>query len=135
MKKDDIKSSADLFFYKASVDFNAAKLLLSSFANGVEEYDLEIVMFHLQQSVEKLLKAILSYYRKETPRTHDLEKLVSTLLEHGIEIPNTDMLLPLTQFVVEGRYAVLLDDIHEAEIYLSATAQLIEYSAGILQNK
>lgn len=132
MKKDEIKNSADLFFYKASADYNAAKLLFSFFNSGEQQFDLEVVLFHLQQSVEKLIKALLSHGRIETPRTLDLEKLVNAVLDEGIHIPDIDFLFPLTQFAVEGTYSILLDDIHETEEYIHKTASLIEFTAEYL---
>ncbi len=53
MKKSEIKNSADLFFYKGRVDFNAAVVLFESFSRGECEIDLDAVMFHFQQSAEK----------------------------------------------------------------------------------
>ena len=60
MKKDDIKNSADLFFYKGNIDFNVAVFLMKSFAEGECEIDLDTIMFHFQLCAEKMLKSLLS---------------------------------------------------------------------------
>jgi hypothetical protein len=58
MKKADIKNSADMFLYKAMVDFNSGKYLLKSFENDEIEIDIEkyILIFN------KVLKNYLKHY-------------------------------------------------------------------------
>lgn len=58
---------------KAHSDLDAGRLLL---VDG--PYD--IVCFHAQQAIEKLLKALLAFYDQPPPRTHDLEGLQRLLL-------------------------------------------------------
>jgi len=60
MNKSDIKNSADMFLYKAIVDLNSGKHLLSAFNSNEIEIDIEKIYFELQQSAEKLLKSMLS---------------------------------------------------------------------------
>jgi HEPN domain-containing protein len=40
----------------------------------------DVVCFHAQQAIEKLLKALLAFYDQPPPRTHDLEELQRLLL-------------------------------------------------------
>ena len=61
MKKADIKNSADMFLYKACVNFNSGNTLYKLFQNDEIDIDIEKVYFDFQQSVEKLLKAILTH--------------------------------------------------------------------------
>jgi len=63
----------EILFKKAKVDLNTAKLVMDSFEEGEIELDLEIVMFHLQQSVEKFLKTLIDYNKIKFPHTHDIE--------------------------------------------------------------
>ena len=37
----------------------------------------EIVGFHCQQTVEKYLKALLTFYQIEFPKTHEIERLLA----------------------------------------------------------
>ncbi len=47
----------------------------------------EVVGFHAQQAVEKLLKALLSHRRIAFRRTHDLTELLDLLTAAGVAIP------------------------------------------------
>ena len=65
----DRTSHGRAWLAKADSDLAAARLLLQ--AHGLAD----IVCFHAQQAVEKLLKAILASSEKPIPRTHNLEEL------------------------------------------------------------
>ena len=56
---------------KAQSDWTAVEILLAS-----ERCPAETVCFHCQQFVEKPLKAFLTYHGIETPKTHDLRRLI-----------------------------------------------------------
>ncbi len=76
MKKSDINSSADLFLYKAIIDFNSAKILFNAIENEDVEIYIEKVYFDLQQSTEKLLKSLLTKNGIKFPKVKDLKKLI-----------------------------------------------------------
>jgi HEPN domain-containing protein len=66
--------------------------------------------FHIQQAVEKLLKALLSQLALEYRTTHDLEYLVSQLESAGEILPQTAINFSRIQrFAVVHRY----DDVPE----------------------
>ncbi len=68
----------------------------------------EIIGFHAQQAVEKLLKGVLAYYRVPYPRIHDLTELMDLLHEHKISLPeNLEEIDRLTPFATVFRYAEL----------------------------
>ena len=73
---------ATLLLEKAREDLSAAEALIA--AGDQADY---VVGFHLQQSVEKALKAILAAQAVEIPRTHDLAYLVEQISDLGIETP------------------------------------------------
>jgi HEPN domain-containing protein len=56
---------------KARNDWTAVEILLDS-----EQCPPETVCFHCQQFAEKLLKALLTQHGIETPKTHDLRRLI-----------------------------------------------------------
>lgn len=58
---------AQLLLDKATDDLAAAKALIAT--GGQADH---VVGFHLQQAVEKSLKAVLAFRAVEIPRTHDL---------------------------------------------------------------
>ncbi|MGO4880229.1 MAG: HEPN domain-containing protein [Bryobacteraceae bacterium] len=60
---------------KAEADLEAANQLAPHIAASIRLR--EIVGFHCQQAVEKFLKALLTYYQVEFPKTHDVERLLT----------------------------------------------------------
>lgn len=68
----------------------------------------EIIGFHAQQAIEKLLKAVLSEFGVAYRKIHDLEKLLNLLADNEIEVPDyikeLDVLSP---YAVEFRYDIL----------------------------
>lgn len=75
-----------------------------------EIFSAEIFGFHVQQAVEKALKAWLCSIGIPYPKTHDLDELGALLEEAGQEIPKfLDGLLEFTDFAVAFRYEAFPD--------------------------
>ena len=118
----------ETLYKKAMVDFNAAKVLIGSFYNDDFELDLDVVMFHLQQGVEKALKAILDYNHVKFPHTHDIEELIQLIeREHIGMYEPVDSLIPLSAYAVEGRYGSVHDDVDDAERYIGMLGELLVF--------
>nr|WP_287413429.1 HEPN domain-containing protein [Pseudodesulfovibrio sp.] len=118
----------EILYKKARTDLKVAKNLLEDFENGDEELDMEVIMFHLQQSVEKLLKSLLAYNKLHFTKTHSIEYLLDAITQNSIEIiQDTNKLIPLSEFAVEGRYAIIHDDIDNADEYIVIIDGLIEF--------
>lgn len=83
---------------KAEEDWKAADLLLTS----SEELTLPC-LFHLQQMLEKLLKALLLKQEKPIERTHDLSWLIHLAALGGDE-ELLELAESLTIFAVNARY-------------------------------
>jgi len=87
---------------KAEKDLTAARLLAAGSAGAALR---EIVGFHSQQAAEKYLKALLTHWQVEFPKTHDLEQLVklaaTTATPLAISVTDAKW---LTRFGVEIRY-------------------------------
>jgi len=116
----------EILFKKAKVDFKTAKLVMDSFEKGDAELELEIVMFHLQQSVEKLLKALIDYNNIKFPYTHDIEDLIMLIKQEKIQIIDVaEFCIPLSEYAVEGRYAIIYDDIEDASKYIKFIDDLL----------
>lgn len=94
----------------------------------------EIFGFHAQQTVEKCLKAILSYFGVSYPKTHDLMQLLSLCLENEILIPEEfSSLTDLTDFAVEYRYDLLEEEpVKRSEILVNVEA-FFNYVHKIIQ--
>lgn len=127
MKKSDIRSSADMFLYKAIVDLNSGKHLLGAFNAGEIEIDIEKIYFELQQAGEKLLKSMLSREAVSFPKSHDIEQIIGLCREHEIPlVEDIECLIELNDYAVEGRYSIIHDDIHETDRYIFVLEKLIE---------
>ena len=64
---------------------------------------LEIICFHCQQSVEKAMKAYLSFINLRPPRTHDLDELIEMCNNNEI-MSLRDITIPLNDYSVMVRY-------------------------------
>lgn len=118
----------EILFKKAKVDLHTAKILLISFDNGDIELELEVIFFHLQQCAEKLMKTILDFNNIKFPHTHDLKNLINLLNKNKIntilEIKSLEL---LTEYAVEGRYAVIHDDLEDTDKYIKILNKLLEF--------
>jgi HEPN domain-containing protein len=86
---------------KAEADFAAALLLRAS----RKKHSRDIVCFHLQQCVEKYLKARIEEAGIAFPRTHDLEKLLDlTLAVEPLWAAFRPVLAVISDYAVEVRY-------------------------------
>ena len=119
----------EILLRKAVVDLNSSKVILLSFEEGKIELDLEVIFFHLQQSVEKLIKAILDFNKIKFPHTHDLKNLIDILDDNNLNFikEDTDSILLLSQYAVEGRYAVVHDDLEDTDKYIKVLDKLLEF--------
>ena len=73
----------------------------------------EIFGFHLQQAVEKALKAWLCAYDIAYPPTHDLARLLTLLEIAGVDVELFWPLVQFTIFAVQARYEEGLTDLDE----------------------
>ncbi|MBC7782860.1 MAG: HEPN domain-containing protein [Burkholderiales bacterium] len=103
---------------KAEADFAAALLLRRS----RKKHSRDIVCFHLQQCVEKYLKARLAEATISFPRIHDLERLLDLAI--AVE-PLWSTLRPsmarITDYAVEVRYQGRTTSAAEANTLLQET--------------
>jgi HEPN domain-containing protein len=68
---DPTREAVKQWLAKADSDRSTIEILMAS-----EQCPTEVVCFHCQQYVEKLLKAFLTLKGIETPKTHDLRRLI-----------------------------------------------------------
>ncbi|MEA2019843.1 MAG: HEPN domain-containing protein [Campylobacterota bacterium] len=116
----------EILLKKAKVDLKVSKNLLEDFENGDDELDLDVIMFHLQQSAEKLLKSLLSYSKLHYTKTHDIKSLIDALKDNNIEISiKIELFIPLTDYAVEGRYAIVHDDLSDVDKYIKKLDSLV----------
>jgi HEPN domain-containing protein len=105
---------------KARVDLKAATNLYGDIKKGETELDYEVVLFHLHQCAEKFMKSILAFHEIDYPKIHDLENLASLLdkrhIQTGLDI---ELLVELSDYAVEGRYAFLQEETGDIEKYIT----------------
>lgn len=104
------------------------KVACDLFASKPNVY-AESIAFHLQQSVEKLFKAVLVQYRQQVPKVHDLEALANTvnglLPSQSIELEGLET---LTVLGIASRYpgiSVSLEDLQNAFILCASVRQVL----------
>ncbi len=114
----------------AHKDFNALTGMLDSslFAD-------EIFGFHVQQAIEKGLKAWLCASGVDYPPTHDLARLLTLLEKTGADVEQFWPLIQFTIFAVQARYEDGFTDLDEplarsleienVRVLLAATEQAI----------
>jgi HEPN domain-containing protein len=105
---------------------------------GMEDpavFSNEVFGFHVQQAVEKALKAWLCCLGVPFPRTHDLDELGALLEEAGQDIPDfLPPLLEFTDFAVAFRYEAFPDmegDIDRQDC-IGRVARLLQHVRQIL---
>lgn len=92
-----------LLFRKAAEDARA----LEKLAPDAQISD-EVIGFHAQQAIEKMLKAALMHNAIHYRKTHDVVELIDLLRDSGIDFPDElDEVRHLAPFAVELRYDVL----------------------------
>ena len=85
---------------KAEADHRGARTL-----DGKKPPVHDLVCFHCQQCAEKYLKALLEELGLAVAKTHDLDKLLSTLRSHHPSLRSLRRGLRfLTEFAVDTRY-------------------------------
>lgn len=96
-----MKAATREWIEKAEADYAAAVLLRRS----RKKHSRDIVCFHLQQCLEKYLKARLTESAVAFPRTHDLERLLDLAIAvEPMWVPLRPALASITDYAVEIRY-------------------------------
>ena len=130
---DEFLKQYQILFRKAKVDFRSAQNLYDDFQQGDSELDIDVIMFHLQQCAEKCLKSVLSFHKINFPKVHDLELLSNMVKENRIPVQlNIEDLIDLNDFAVESRYAIIHDDLDNAEQYFKLLRSLLSQTESLI---
>ena len=106
----------ELMFKKANADL---KLSIHALALEDNEIDREIIFFHLQQAAEKYIKSLLSFNGVHYEKIHDIKRLLGVCQENSITVPEyAEQFVELNPYAVEGRYAVIADDMADADVFV-----------------
>lgn len=111
----------------AERDYQAALILAHA-----EDPQADAAGFHLQQAVEKALKAWLALKGADYPRTHDLNPLLGLLEDQDENIEPFWTLLELNPFAVQFRYELPGEDFSNFEQLAQLTKQLLAHVQSLL---
>ncbi len=104
----------------AENDYQAALILARA-----ENPQADAAGFHLQQAVEKALKAWLAFKGVDYPKTHDLNPLLGLLEDQDENIEPFWSLLELNPFAVQFRYELAGEAFPNFEQLAQLTEQLL----------
>lgn len=126
-----MKSDLDLaqaLVIKAGNDLKMAEIGLEHAA------PLDTVAFHLQQTAEKMIKALLASRAIDYPRTHDLAALLDLALNDFPTLGSfRERLLPLSSYAVDMRYDIALDPSRdEVSLALETVRELLREIMDLL---
>lgn len=78
------------------------------FANGTDEFDLNIAAYHCQQAVEKTCGYVAQIHGLKSKRTHDIQVWVEYLRDNGISVPEiiTNNAEKITSWEGSSRYNI-----------------------------
>ena len=88
----------------ARMMYRAAERDLLTLRSMTADAPEESFGFHVQQAVEKALKAWLALLGETYPLTHNLETLRDLLADRGVPTESFGDLIPYTPYAVEFRY-------------------------------
>ena len=111
----------------AEKDYKAALILARA-----EDPQMDAAGFHLQQAVEKSLKAQLAFKRVDYPKTHDLSLLLGLLEDQGERIDPFWSLLELNSFAVQFRYELAGEEFPNFKQLAKLTKKLLAHIQSIL---
>lgn len=115
----------EIMLTKANADL---KLAIYALKLDDAEIDMDIIFFHLQQAAEKYLKALLSFKGIHYEEVHDIGRLLGLCQANGIMVPEyAGQLVELNPYAVEGRYAVIADEMEDAGKYIALLENLRTY--------
>lgn len=131
LEKYCMKKQAKEWVKFAKTDLQSSKLLIE------DENLTTIAAFHVQQCVEKSLKALLELYNRKVPRIHDLIK-IKKKIEEEIDEKNIkldeEILDQINQVYIDTRYPADFGLLPEGKPSEEKIKKFIEEAEKILNN-
>jgi len=96
---------------------------------------LEIVCYHCQQSVEKILKAYALAHSEPLVKTHDLESVLKQCMKYDEQFAAfADICAILTEYAIASRYPLDEDWIneHDMQAALKGANDILEFTKSRL---
>jgi len=115
----------------AQGDLEAARALEQSRVSRKEN-----ILFHVQQALEKALKAVICAHELDVPLSHDLHELAQAFPGRE-QIPRVETIYDLTQFATIRRYeegvAVITDD--EIKAAIQTAKEILDWVEQNIKSK
>jgi HEPN domain-containing protein len=93
----------------------------------------DVLGFHVQQAVEKRLKAVLAFHEVEYDRTHSVSYLTALLERHGVSSPPCrEQIEGLTPWAVAARYEDTFQEVLDRAAARQLLSELRDWSQRIL---
>ena len=128
--KHEVRDLAGRFARKARSD----EIALDKLAHDPDVPD-DLIGFHAQQALEKLLKAALAHAGVAPPRIHDLGELIARLGDAGLTPPTSaNEARALVPWAVEFRYDDVLDEQLDRDAACEAVRQVRAWVDGLLDD-
>lgn len=122
------KQESERFLSLAYADRDACRALTQ--AKGIQPH---IICFHVQQAIEKILKAVMLSHEIPFRRTHDLSECALLLQDIGLTLPvSVEQLADLTPYAVIGRYGGIEDDIIAIDEALEMMDLIFQWASDYL---
>lgn len=96
---------ADMMLQLAHEDLKALKGM-----KNTRIFSDVIFGFHVQQAVEKSLKAWLSHLENEYPKTHDISLLLNLLASNGEKVDSYWPFVEYNTYAVQSRYELIVEN-------------------------
>lgn len=104
--------------YLAIFELGCADLKLVEKNLQDKEIREQLLLFHLQQAVEKFFKALLSFHNTKFPKIHDIGELIELCEEKVIILPEyIEEFIDLTPYAVEFRYGLMIEETLDISCY------------------
>lgn len=120
---------------RALLDSAARDIFVLRDAVDTSDYPEEIFGFHVQQAVEKSLKAWLALFNELFPFSHDLALLSDRVKAVDAEVMRFDELTDYSPYAVEFRYTgSTKDEPLERNKALRLSEELVQYVQTMLES-
>jgi HEPN domain-containing protein len=96
----------------------------------------EMLGFHVQQAVEKRLKAVLAFHEVDYDRTHSIGYLTAVLEHHGIDLPQwREQIEELTPWAVAARYDDRTEEVLDRGVARKLVSDVRDWSDRLLAER
>jgi HEPN domain-containing protein len=104
----------------------------------LDDHDVpdDVLGFHVQQAVEKRLKAVLALNEVEYEHTHNISYLTALIEQQGVDLPEfRDEMAGLTPWAVAARYDGTFEKVLDRTAARTLLTALEDWSRGLITER